>query len=53
MEIVKKTKNGRFLNSLERYHTFRISEDQIQMNDFNADHNTIFKITHQKYPNRW
>jgi hypothetical protein len=53
IKVVRKAKKGRLLNSLERYHTFRISKDQIHMNDINVEQNNpVFKIIYQNIPNR-
>jgi hypothetical protein len=44
MEIVKTGKKGRHLNTLEKYHIYRISEDNLHMNDTYIDiHNPIFE----------
>jgi hypothetical protein len=44
MEIVKTVKKGRHLNTLEKYHVYRISKDNLHMNDTYIDiHNPIFE----------
>jgi hypothetical protein len=50
MEIMKTERKGRYLNTLERYHIYEISKDNLHMNDTNVDiHNPIFKAIHRNY----
>jgi hypothetical protein len=39
MTILRKAKKGKFLNSLEKYHTFLASKQETHMNEFGVDHN--------------
>jgi hypothetical protein len=44
MESVKTGKKGRHLNTLEKYHIYRISKDNLHMNDTYIEiHNPIFE----------
>jgi hypothetical protein len=50
MEIIKTEKKRRYLNTLERYHIYKIGKDNLHMNDTNIDiHNPIFKALHKIY----
>jgi hypothetical protein len=50
MEIIRKAKKGKFLNSLEKYCIFLISREQIQMNKYNvAYNNTVFETIYQNF----
>jgi hypothetical protein len=43
MEIIKTEKNGKHMNTLERYHIHKISKHKLHMNDTYIDtHNPIF-----------
>jgi hypothetical protein len=44
MDIIRAHGKGKHLNTLENYHIYKLSKDNIQMNDTNTDtHNPIFK----------
>jgi hypothetical protein len=44
VDIVKTHKKGKHLNTLEKYHIYRISKSNLHMNDTNIDtHNPVFK----------
>jgi hypothetical protein len=44
MDIIKTHRKGKHLNTLEKYHIYKISKDNLQMNDPNTDTcNPIFK----------
>jgi hypothetical protein len=48
MDIVKYTKQGKYLNSLEKCHIFLISIWNLHVNDTNIDcNNVIFKTLYQ------
>jgi hypothetical protein len=46
MEITTTWRRGKYLNTLERYHIYEISRDNLDMND---THNTIFEALHEIY----
>jgi hypothetical protein len=49
MEIITGSK-GRYLNTLEKYHTYEICKNNLHMNETNIDiHNPIFKVLHKIY----
>jgi hypothetical protein len=44
MDIVRTAKKGKHLNTLERYHMYRLSREKLHMNDTYIDtHNPIFE----------
>jgi hypothetical protein len=44
MDIVKTTKKGKHLNTLEKYHIYKLSKNKLHMNDTHIDtHNPIFE----------
>jgi hypothetical protein len=50
MDIIKTGKKGRHLNTLEKYCIYRISRDNLHMNDIYIDtYNPIFQILHELY----
>jgi hypothetical protein len=50
MEIIKTGRKGRYLNTLEKYHIYKIGKDNLHMNDTNTDiHNPIFKTLNRIY----
>jgi NDP-sugar pyrophosphorylase family protein len=47
-EVIRKSKKGNHLNSLEKYYIFLMCKKQIHITELNIDHNNpIFKIIHQ------
>jgi hypothetical protein len=47
MEIIKIERKGEHLNTLERYHVYKISKEGIHMNDMhNETYNPIFEVIH-------
>jgi diphthamide synthase subunit DPH2 len=47
-DVITMGRNGKHLNTLERYHIYKISKDNLHMNDtYNDTHNPIFKILHK------
>jgi hypothetical protein len=45
MDIIRIYRKGKHLNTLEKYHTYKISKNNLQMNDTNIDtHNPIFRV---------
>jgi hypothetical protein len=45
MNIIKTAKKGRHLNTLERYHIYKLSREELHMNDTYIDtYNPIFEI---------
>jgi hypothetical protein len=56
MTVRRKAREGKFLNSLEKYCMFLASKQEIHMNEFNVDHsNPIYETMYQKlkkYPHR-
>jgi hypothetical protein len=50
MNILKVEKNGKHLNTLEKYYIYKISKDNLHMNDVNIDtHNPIFQALDKLY----
>jgi hypothetical protein len=48
MEVIKKARKRKFLDSLEKYHIFLPSKQQTHMNEFNIDQgNPIFEVIHK------
>jgi hypothetical protein len=48
MEIIKTGKKGKHINTPEKYHIYRISKDNLHMNDTYVDvHNPIFETLHE------
>jgi hypothetical protein len=44
MEIITTGKKGKHLNTLEKYHIYKVSKNNLHMNDINIDtYNPIFK----------
>jgi hypothetical protein len=56
LTILRKAKNGKFLNSLEKYHIFLASKQDIHMNEFGIEQNKpIYETIYQQlreYPHR-
>jgi hypothetical protein len=47
MDIIRKEKKGKHLNTLEKYHIHKISKDNLQMDDaYNDTYNPIFETLH-------
>jgi hypothetical protein len=45
MEIIKIERKGKHLNTLERYHIYKISKEGIHMNDMHDEtYNPIFEV---------
>jgi hypothetical protein len=45
MGIIRTHRKGKHLNTLEKYQIYKISKDNLQMNDTNTDtHSPIFKV---------
>jgi hypothetical protein len=50
MEVITTGRKGKHLNTLERYHIYKISRDNLHMNDTYIDTpNPIFKASHEIY----
>jgi hypothetical protein len=48
MDIIKTHRKGKHLNTLEKYYIYKVSRDNLQMNDTNTDtHKPIFKALHE------
>jgi hypothetical protein len=48
--ILKTGRKGKHLNTLEKYHIYRISNDNLHMNDTHIDtYNPIFETLHELY----
>jgi hypothetical protein len=48
MDIIKTEKKGKHLNTLEKYHKYKISKDKLHMNDIYIDtYNPIYETLHQ------
>jgi hypothetical protein len=50
MDIIRKEKEGKHLNTLEKYYIHKISKSNLQMNDtYNDTYNLIFETLHDLY----
>jgi hypothetical protein len=50
MDVIRMGRKGRHLNTLERYHIYKISSNKLHMNDTHVEvHNHIFKKMHELY----
>jgi hypothetical protein len=50
MDVIKMGRKGRHLNTLERYHIYKISRNNLRMNDTHIEtHNPIFQTLHELY----
>jgi hypothetical protein len=50
MDAVRIGTKGQYLNTLEKYYTYKISKEQLHMNDTNIDeHNPIYKEQQKIY----
>jgi hypothetical protein len=50
MDIITLGRKGKYLNALERYHIFKVSKDNLSMNDTHIDtYNPIFETLHGIY----
>jgi hypothetical protein len=50
MEVITTGKQGKHLNTLERYHIYKINREGLYMNDVHIDtHNPIFQVIHELY----
>jgi hypothetical protein len=50
MEIITLIRKGKYLNTLEKYHIYKASKDNLNMNDTHIDtHNPIFETLHEIY----
>jgi hypothetical protein len=48
MDIIRTHRKGKPLNILEKHYVYKVSKDNLQMNDMNTDtHNQIFKTLHE------
>jgi hypothetical protein len=46
MDVIRTGRKGRHLNTLEKYHIYKINRDNLNMND---TYNTIFQTLHELY----
>jgi hypothetical protein len=50
MEIITTGKKGKYFNTVERYHIYEISRENLHMNDSHIDtHNPILETMHKIY----
>jgi hypothetical protein len=50
MDIIRTGRKGRHLNALEKYHIYRISRNDLHMNNTCIEaHNSIFQTVHELY----
>jgi hypothetical protein len=50
MDVIGTGRKGRHLNTLEKYHIYKISRNNLHMNDTHIDkHKTIFKTVNELY----
>jgi hypothetical protein len=44
IKVIRIQRKGKYLNTLERYHIYKVSREGVQMNDAHVDvHNSIFE----------
>jgi hypothetical protein len=54
MEIIHTTNNGRQMDTIEKFHIYKITCDSIQINDKNTSKtNAIFDTVIQEEASRW
>jgi hypothetical protein len=50
MDVIRRGRKGRHLNTLERYHIYKISRNNLHMNNTHIEtHNPIFQTVHELY----
>jgi hypothetical protein len=50
MDDIRKVRKGRQLNTLEKYHIFKISKSKLHLKDMhNEADNPIFQVIHELY----
>jgi hypothetical protein len=50
MGVIRIGRKNKHLNNLERYHIYKISRNNLHMNDtYIEEHNLIFQIVHELY----
>jgi hypothetical protein len=50
VDIIRMGRKGRHLNTLERYHIYKINRNNLRMNDtYIKTHNPIFQTVHELY----
>jgi hypothetical protein len=50
MDVIRRRRKGRHLNTLERHHIYKISRNNLHMNDTHIEtHNPIFQTVHELY----
>jgi hypothetical protein len=50
MEIITIGRKGKYLNTLQKYHIYKISRDNLHINDTHIDtHNPILEVLHKIY----
>jgi hypothetical protein len=51
MQVMRTERKGKHLNTLEKYHTYKISKEGLHMNHtYNETHNPISEMLHEKTP---
>jgi hypothetical protein len=49
-KIITLERKGKYLNTLEKYHIYKVSKDNLNINDTDIDtHNPIFETLHEIY----
>jgi hypothetical protein len=50
MDVVRMGRKGKHVNTLERYHIYKMYKNNLHMNDvYTETHNPIFQIIHERY----
>jgi hypothetical protein len=50
LDVIRKGRRGRHLNTLEKYHIYKISKTNVYLNDTHSEtHNPIFQVIHDIY----
>jgi hypothetical protein len=50
MDIISTGRKGKYLNTLEKYHIYKIKKNTLHMNDTDIEaHGPIFQVIHELY----
>jgi hypothetical protein len=50
MDVIRTGRKDRYLNTLKKYHIYKISRNNLHMNDTHIEeHNPIFPTVHEVY----
>jgi hypothetical protein len=50
MDVISTGRESRYLHTVERYHIYKISKNNLHINDVHIEvHNLVFQIIHKLY----